>query len=69
MDANSLNVLVEAKKEYLKQLCALVIPIMIETFHDMYKESVKMTISDRVGKAWGKVKDIKNILKNDLVKL
>lgn len=48
MDANSLNVLVEAKKEYLKQLCALVIPIMIETFHDMYKESVKMTKGKKV---------------------
>ena len=48
MDANSLNVLVGAKKEYLKQLCALVIPIMIETFHDMYKESVKMTKGKKV---------------------
>lgn len=48
MDTNSLNVLVEAKKEYLKQLCALMVPIMIDTFHDMYKESVKMTNGKKV---------------------
>lgn len=48
MDANSLNILVEAKKEYLKQLCGLMVPIMIETFEELYKESVKICKGKKV---------------------
>ena len=43
-----LNVLVEAKKEYLNQLCSLMCPFIIDAFHDMYKESEKMSKNRRV---------------------
>lgn len=42
MDTGSLNILVEAKKEYLKQLCSVMSPIIIETFQELYNESKKM---------------------------
>lgn len=48
MDTGSLNILVEAKKEYLKQLCGLMVPIMIETFEEIYKESVKICKGKKV---------------------
>ena len=47
MDSN-LNVLVEAKKEYLGQLCLIMIPAMIETFENMYKEAVTMCKGKKV---------------------
>jgi len=37
---NNLNILVEAKKEYVEQLCNLMGPVMIETFNTMYNEAV-----------------------------
>lgn len=40
---DNLNVLVEAKKEYLGQLCLIMCPPMIEVFDEMYKESVKIS--------------------------
>ena len=43
-----LNVLVEAKKEYLGQLCLIMIPAMIETFENMYKEAVTMCKGKKV---------------------
>lgn len=43
MDSSNLNVLVEAKKEYLEQLCDVMCPLMIETFHTMYNESVSIS--------------------------
>jgi len=43
-----LNVLVEAKKEYLGQLCSLICLIMIESFQEMYKEADKMSKGKRV---------------------
>ena len=43
MDSTNLNVLVEAKKEYLEQLCDVMCPLMIETFHTMYNESVSIS--------------------------
>ena len=43
MDSNSLNVLVEAKKEYLTQLYIVICPAMIEIFEDIYNESVKIS--------------------------
>jgi hypothetical protein len=40
---NNLNILVEAKKEYLGQLCMIMCPAMIEVFQDMYNESVNLS--------------------------
>jgi len=38
-----LNVLVEAKKEYLNQLCMIMCPFIIEAFEDMYDEADNMS--------------------------
>jgi len=38
-----LNVLVEAKKEYLNQLCMIMCPFIIEAFADMYDEAEKLS--------------------------
>jgi hypothetical protein len=38
-----LTVLVEAKKEYLNQLCMLMCPAIIEAFADMYEEAEKLS--------------------------
>jgi hypothetical protein len=43
-----LNVLVEAKKEYLSQLCQLMCPVMIKAFQDMYVEAQKLSKGKRV---------------------
>jgi hypothetical protein len=43
-----LNVLVEAKKEYLSQLCSLMCPVMIQAFQDMYIEAQKLSKGKRV---------------------
>lgn len=40
---DNLNVLVEAKKEYLGQLCLIMCPVMIEVFQEIYNESVKIS--------------------------
>jgi hypothetical protein len=40
MDSNSLNILVEARKEYLDQLNLILCPHLIESFEKMYGESV-----------------------------
>tara|TARA_Y100000389_G_scaffold132358_1_gene129786 strand:- start:181 stop:1074 length:894 start_codon:yes stop_codon:yes gene_type:complete len=40
---DNLNVLVEAKKEYLGQLCLIMCPAMIEVFQNMYLESTKLS--------------------------
>ena len=45
---DNLNVLVEAKKEYLGQLCLIMVPAMIETFEELYKESVSMSKGKKV---------------------
>jgi len=45
---DNLNVLVEAKKEYLGQLCLIMVPAMIETFETMYKEAVTMSKGKKV---------------------
>ena len=45
---DNLNVLVEAKKEYLGQLCLIMVPAMIETFENMYKEAVTMCKGKKV---------------------
>ena len=39
----NLNVLVEAKKEYMGQLCLIMCPPMIEVFQDMYDEASKLS--------------------------
>jgi hypothetical protein len=43
-----LNVLVEAKKEYLSQLCILMCPVMIQAFQDLYTEAHKLSKGKRV---------------------
>jgi hypothetical protein len=48
MDGNNLNVLVEAKKESMEQLCSLLCPLMIETFLETYREAVKMSKNKQV---------------------
>jgi|TARA_R110002153_G_scaffold17460_2_gene60971 primosomal protein N'' len=40
---DNLNVLVEAKREYLGQLYLIMCPVMIEVFHDMYDEATKLS--------------------------
>jgi hypothetical protein len=45
---DNLNVLVEAKKEYLGQLCHIMCPAMIQVFHDMYDEATKMSNGRKV---------------------
>ena len=40
---DNLNVLVEAKKEYLGQLCLIMCPVMIDVFQNMYKEAVTLS--------------------------
>ena len=36
---DGLTVLVEAKKEYMAQLCSILCPNMISAFDEMYKEA------------------------------
>ena len=43
-----LNILVEAKREYIGQLCLLMCPVMIETFETMYEEAYKLTKGRKV---------------------
>lgn len=47
-DNQNLNILVEAKKEYLGQLSSLMCPIMIETFQNLYEEARKMSKGKKV---------------------
>lgn len=44
----SINVMVEAKKEYTAQLCNILCPLMIETFHTMYLEAGKISKGKKV---------------------
>ena len=45
---DNLNILVEAKKEYIGQLCLLMAPVMIDVFDDMYEEANKMSKGRKV---------------------
>ena len=45
---DNLNILVEAKREYLGQLCILMCPVMIETFDEMYEEAYKLSKGRKV---------------------
>lgn len=47
-NTQNLNVLVEAKKEYLNQLSSIMCPVMIETFQDMYAEAHKLSKGKKV---------------------
>lgn len=40
---DNLNILVEARREYLGQLCTIMCPAMIEVFQDLYIESTKLS--------------------------
>lgn len=39
--SENLNVLCEAKREYLGQMCLIMTPAMIETFQELYNEAIK----------------------------
>tara|TARA_R110002073_G_scaffold59781_9_gene150306 strand:+ start:4224 stop:5012 length:789 start_codon:yes stop_codon:yes gene_type:complete len=43
-----MEVLVDAKKEYLNQLAIILVPFMIETFQDVYNESVSRSKNKKV---------------------
>lgn len=45
---DNLNILVEAKREYLEQLCILMCPIMIDVFNEMYHEAAKLSKGRKV---------------------
>ena len=45
---DNLNVLCEAKKEYLGQMCLIMCPVMIAVFQDIYGEAVKTTKGKQV---------------------
>jgi len=45
---DNLNILVEAKREYLGQMCLIMCPAMIEVFQDMYNESVSLSKGRKV---------------------
>jgi len=45
---DNLNILVEAKKEYLGQMCTIMCPPMIEVFSDMYDEATKLSKGRKV---------------------
>ena len=45
---DNLNILVEAKREYLGQLCILMCQVMIETFEEMYEEAYKLSKGRKV---------------------
>jgi len=58
---DNLNVLVEAKKEYMGQLCLIMVPAMIETFENLYNESVTMSKGKKVLIQYQKLlKDVPN---------
>jgi len=44
---DNLSIMVEAKKEYLGQLCLIMCPAMIEVFQEMYNESIKTSKGSR----------------------
>ena len=46
--SENLNVLCEAKREYLGQLCLIMCPSMIEVFQDMHTEAVNMSNGRKV---------------------
>jgi hypothetical protein len=46
--SDSLGIMVEAKKEYMGQLCLIMCPPMIEVFQDMYNEAVKLSKGRKV---------------------
>ena len=45
---DNLNILVEAKREYLGQLCELMCPVMIENFEKMYEEAYTLSKGRKV---------------------
>lgn len=45
---DNLSIMVEAKKEYLGQLCLIMCPPMIEVFQEMYNEAVKTSKGKQV---------------------
>jgi hypothetical protein len=48
MDSSNLNILVEAKKEYMFQLATMMCPSVIDSFQDMYTEAKKLSKGRKV---------------------
>ena len=46
--SDPLTILVEAKREYIGQLCLLMCPVMIETYETMYEEAYKLAKGRKV---------------------
>jgi hypothetical protein len=46
--SDPLNILVEARREYVGQLCLLMCPVMIETFENLYEEAYKLSKGRKV---------------------
>src|SRR6056300_1193098 len=58
---DNLSIMVEAKKEYLGQLCLIMCPPMIEVFEEMYNEAVKTSKGKQVLIMFQKIlKDVPN---------
>lgn len=45
---DNLNILVEAKREYLEQLCILMCPVMIDVFDEMFQEAQRLSKGRKV---------------------
>lgn len=45
---DNLNILVEAKREYMEQLCILICPVMIDVFDEMFQEAQKLSKGRKV---------------------
>jgi len=45
---DNLNILVEAKREYMEQLCILICPVMIDVFDAMYQEAHTLSKNRKV---------------------
>lgn len=46
--SDTLNIMVEAKREYIGQLCSVMCPPMIEVFAEMYDEASKLSKGRKV---------------------
>jgi hypothetical protein len=67
MSGDSLNVLVEAKKEYMAQLYSVLCPLMIETFENLYSEAVKESKGRDVLKMYQKMLRLVKDWNNDMI--
>ena len=62
-----MDVLVEAKKEYMSQLCTVLCPLLIETFENLYIEATKQAKGREVLKQYQKLLKLVKDWNNDMV--